>query len=278
MVEFSIVVPSRSTERDLASLCEYCLPSCFALQPAEVLVALDAPADPGAVARITETFDSHGYRDRMTIVDIARNSAYKDHQAWVRRQGYRAAKHDVILTADVDVQLYPKALTLVEMVGKDNIGLASGAKKDAPRRNWMVAYRRIMGGLLALIGRVVLRQPRRIPQTFGGLYAVFRPYWLETEDEESLKNILSSEDNHLYQYMRQRYQCVYVEDFCAMRLRKITTTTRQQDYYHGVILAQQRSLARVVLVGLLLWRPYYVRAAIDLKLGRVEPWGSGLDG
>jgi hypothetical protein len=96
----------------------------------------------------------------------------------VRRSGFKAAANDRILTGDVDVVVNNNVLAAIAVVGRDNIGVANLQKemKSGP------------GDVIANWTRRVIKAVKK-EAFWSGLYAVYRPYWLDTENEEDTKGI-----------------------------------------------------------------------------------------
>src|SRR2546428_6397148 len=100
------------------------------------------------------------------------------HQAFVRRTGFKSARFDKILTGDIDVIVNENVVAAIRMVGKDNIGIVNLQKE-------------MRSGFFDVVQNSTRRVIRALKKEayFTGLYALYRPYWLETEDEESAKKI-----------------------------------------------------------------------------------------
>ena len=131
----------------------------------------------------------------------------------MRRKGFLEAKNDVILTGDIDLYINKHVLDAVNIVGKDGIGLAS-VQKFPLQSNLKASIITIW----RLVYQVFLRST--YSGVFTGLYAIYRPYWLETEDDQikSLQNVkyagikgsLLGEDTYLRDCMERKYKCVYL--------------------------------------------------------------------
>lgn len=98
---------------------------------------------------------------------------------WVRRKGFLEAENDVILTSDDDLLLNGNCHIAVSKVG-DGVGLCSMSKYWRPQS--IAGFYRSMAQITA---------SRVWPGRFTGLYAIYRPHWLETNDLETAKNIWS---------------------------------------------------------------------------------------
>src|SRR5213080_3500828 len=153
MIDFSVVVPV--SEND-ASLVPRTLPRWLALPADEVILCVDKPASQQLIEAIRK--NSRG-DDRLRVVEVPRESGWMFHQAFVRRTGFKSAKFDKILTGDID-------------------GIVNLQKE-------------MRSGFFDVVQNSTRRVIRALKKEayFTGLYALYRPYWLETEDEESAKKI-----------------------------------------------------------------------------------------
>lgn len=224
MTDFSVVLPMRGTEVKLLkrNLLSWCL-----LKPSEIILGLDNPAPKKCVDVANEV--ASRYNIHLRIIEIEQNPEYKMHQAWARRKCFREAKNDIIFTGDTDLYVYPACLKALEIIGKDNVGLVSLMKKRNVRS---------IGGITKNLinARVKAYQRKRglIKENeqayFTGLYCIYRPYWLDSEDESSIKNMLHpydapllmnswggyrGEDTHLHDHMKKKYRCIYLPDIGA---------------------------------------------------------------
>jgi len=215
-VDFSIVVPVK----DEVDLIPTTLPSYYAVNPSEVIICTDKPT-PRKVRRVVQKVAvACDALDITRIVEVERDPEYKYHQAWVRRTGFRKAKYDRILTVDADLVINKKVLKAVELVGKDNIGLVSCSKKY-PYKGIQKIWRMITQKIVNLV----------YPIRFTGLYAIWRPYWLDSEDEGikrlrsqkkimdgSFEEVVFGEDVYLHNCLIKKHKSVYLRDVGAVCL------------------------------------------------------------
>lgn len=215
-VDFSIVVPVK----DEVDLIPTTLPSYYAVNPSEVIICTDKPT-PRKVRRVVQKVAvACDALDITRIVEVERDPEYKYHQAWVRRTGFRKAKYDRILTVDADLVINKKVLKAVELVGKDNIGLVSCSKKY-PYKGIQKIWRMITQKIVNLV----------YPIRFTGLYAIWRPYWLDSEDkgikrlrspkkimDGSFEEIVFGEDVYLHNCLIKKHKGVYLRDVGAVCL------------------------------------------------------------
>lgn len=179
-----------------------CLSSCSKLAPGEIIVATDKPAD----ARVNLIVRGVA---NTRILEVEKNQEDLFHQAWVKRSAFCQAQYDKILVVDVDQSLTRKCLRAIEIVGKDNVAIASLSKMLYPR------------GVVRLIRSVLVFlwvEFNRRPSTTG-LYALYRPYWLRAEPEDSIKQVKNPKfssgkevsyegDTHMFEHVIRKYRVV----------------------------------------------------------------------
>lgn len=215
-VDFSIVVPVK----DEVDLIPTTLPSYYAVNPSEVIICTDKPTPRKVRQVVQKVAVACDALDITRIVEVERDPEYKYHQAWVRRTGFRKAKYDRILTVDADLVINKKVLKAVELVGKDNIGLVSCSKKY-PYKGIQKIWRMITQKIVNLV----------YPIRFTGLYAIWRPYWLDSEDEGikrlrspkkimdgSFEEVVFGEDVYLHNCLIKKHKGVYLRDVGAVCL------------------------------------------------------------
>ena len=277
-MNLSIVVPVK----DEVDLILKTLPSYYAVNPNEVILCLDKPAPKQVVEVIGKVAKSCNAEDVTRIVEVERRLDYKFHQAWVRRKGFLEAKHDRILTGDIDLVINRNVFKAVRMVGKNDIGLVSLSKMRAPN-SLLDLYRLFGTGILqkyihyfaeAYRGRGIATT------TFTGLYALWRPYWLDSESEEGIKSLVSSktalrkgekvkwsmqtfrstgEDTFLRDCMIKKHKIVYLKEIGAIVLTDPLGDRPEVQFKQGIYFALKGrnligALARTVFRG----QPHYL--------------------
>ncbi len=273
--EFSIVCPIK----DEVNLIPFTMPSFYSVNPSEVILCLDKPAPQNVVETIRKVAKACDAEDITRIIEVERNPEYKFHQAWVRRCGFRKAKNDIILTTDIDLVINRNVLKAVKMVGKDNIGLVSLSKFEYP--NSISSFiRMISRGILKAIhkfGKVVT------VTSFTGLYCIYRPYWLDSEPEEGIKNLVNpkqklrvgirisgnfdvyqdtfpvGEDTFLRDCMEKKHRVIYLPDIGATVLSNPLESHPDIQYCKGIYFALKGRKPLVsVARSLIRFEPYYL--------------------
>ena len=277
MTDFSIVCPVK----DEVDLIPVTLPSFYAVSPTEVLLCLDKPAPTEVVNIIRRVAKQCDAEDKTRVIEVERNPEYRFHQAWVRRKGFLEANYDRILTTDIDLIINRNVLKAVEIVGKDNIGLVSLSKLHFPRG--LVPFLRLMGEwiLKKYVHRFAeMYRGRGIAvTTFTGLYAIWRPYWLDSEDEgikrlvnpkQKLREGISikwslrdfyapGEDTYLRDCMEKKHRVVYLPDIGAIVLSSPLEDHPDVQYMKGIYFALKgRNLVGALARAFLRLQPYYL--------------------
>jgi len=259
---FSIVLPVKSESR----LLQWSLPSCYSVGPDEMLLCLDDPPDEETLEEAKRIAGKCGWADRTKIVTVSRNPEYRFHQAWVRREGFRRARHDRILTVDIDLIINRKVLRAVSLVGKDDIGMASCATLHS------------IGGYFGLWRSTAHFLASRLsPPALTGLYALWRPYWLDSERgvglledprTERVKGSLAlvGEDAYLRNCMQIRHRCVHLRDVGGYCMRADCNDHPHIQFELGRYYAAQRSSFIAALVRAVAFvRPHLLRGYLYQK-------------
>lgn len=247
MVKFSIVCPIK----DEADLIPITLPSFYPIKPCEVILCLDKPANKRVVKAIHRVTSFLDVEDITKIIEVKRNPEYFFHQSWVRRTGFMEAESDRILTIDIDLVVNRNVLKAVDLVGKDNIGLAS-CSKHYPYKGFQKIWRNITYEVVRFA----------YPIRFTGLYAIWRPYWLDSEDQDikklhnprygSYNEVSTGEDTYLRNCMIKKHRVVYLKDIGATVLTYNIGDLPATQFEQGRYFASQgynifRMLAKVFL-------------------------------
>jgi cellulose synthase/poly-beta-1,6-N-acetylglucosamine synthase-like glycosyltransferase len=260
---FSIVIPLHSE----IELIEDCLRSCSLLDPDEVIFCLDNPAIDEIVSEIWRVSHCLGLSDRIRIILVDKSSEYSFHQAWVRREGFRAAKNDLILTVDIDNIVNRNVLEAVRLAGRDGIGFVS----CLTRHTWRGPL-----GLWRLIGLSISNIV--VGPGMTGLYAIWRPFWIETEDLTSIKRLenarivsgesaLIGEDAHLCESMRRRYRCVFLDVYGANCVRDDCNDLPSVQFETGRVYARRMGFFKMLAIALLFARFHVPRGFLAERFG-----------
>ena len=266
---FSIVMPVK----DEYNLLRRSLPACYSVRPDEVVLCFDKPA-PVKCVELAKNLGPKQSQIKTRIIEVERNPEWRFHQAWVRRSGFRAAEHDRILTVDVDLIINRNVLKAVDLVGKDDVGLVSSSKFYPIR------------GPLGFWRAVAYHLARRVHfAPFTGLYCIFRPYWLDSEDE-GIKNLedprteraLGSlaavgEDTYLRNCMVTKHRVVYLRDIGAYCMTRYVEDVPHMQFELGRYMAVKgHSWPSVLRKTLMYARIHYLRGYLYQKrTGREIP-------
>jgi len=279
MVEFSLVCPIK----DEVHLIPITLPSFYAVGPSEVVLCLDKPAPLRVLKVINKIARACKAEDVTRIIEVERNPEYNFHQAWVRRKGFLEAKYDKILTTDADLVIKKNVLKAVEKKKKNNIGLVSLSKFWYPRGP--IDYWRV--GVVVFLRKVVhgTLDPVMSTSTFSGLYALWRPYWLDSESPEEIKRLINpkqfyrgerpdleratavtGEDTFLRDCMIKKHRCVYLKDIGAVDLGVATESLPYIQFMKWQYFARQgRSLLVSIGRAVLRAQPFYLQGYLRGK-------------
>lgn len=262
-MRFSIVMPVKNEHE----LLRHSLPSCYNLNPDEVLLCFDDPPHGPTVKEAQRIASYMNRTDSTRIITIPRNLDYRFNQAWVRRQGFREARHDRILTTDVDLVLTKKALHAISIVGIDDIGLASCATLHCIR------------GVLG-IWKAVAHRLADLALSAGimGLYALWRPYWQDSEDEsikqlpdprkEKLRGsqVVIGEDIYLRDRMREKHVCVHLRQVGGYNMRPDWPDQQNVQFELGRSYAESGySICSTMARSIIFARPHLLRGYLYQK-------------
>jgi len=260
-MKWSLVMPIK----DEVDLLEHSLVSCYKLEPSEVVLCFDNPPDEKTFQKAKEIASRFDIPTQFVKVD--RNPDWKFHQAYVRRIGFLKAKYDRILTVDADLVVNANVFKAVKGVEKNNIGLVSCGKFN-PVRNLL--------GIWRMVAYHIARQI--YPVRFTGLYALWRPYWLNSEDEgiknledPRLKHITGTlvsvgEDTYLRNCMQLKHHCVYLKDIgCRCLTRYVEDVPHVQFETGRYLFEHGHRLLRVLIKTLMYTRPHILRGYLYQK-------------
>lgn len=280
MVEFSLVLPV--SEKDIP-LIPKTMPSWFSLDADDFVMCVDKPISNRLSNVITKASRVCNSESQTRIVEVERSSEWRFHQAHVRREGFHKARQDRILTGDIDLVVNKNVYKALNLVGKNNVGLVSLTKFHYP--NSVTDYWR--EGVLFFLRNVVHGSLDAVmaTSTFTGLYALFKPYWLDSESEEEIKRLvnpkqfyrgekpsaksasaITGEDTFLRDSMLRKHRCIYLKDIGAIDLRISLENLPSIQYAIGQYFARQgRPLALSLGRAWVRAQPHYLKGYLREK-------------
>ena len=256
MVEFSLVCPVYKEGNMIAKP----LQSFYSVHPSEVILCFDDPLPCKETYMLCRKISRQHNHTPTKFVMVKRNSEYNYHQAWVRRSGFMEAENDRILTADADLIVNSNVLKAVEKVGKENIGLVSCSIRyplNGIRKVWLMITQRIVNLVY--------------PIRFTGLYAVWRQYWLDSEDE-GIKNLRSpkkhyeannsevvfGEDVYLRDCLIKKHRAIYLRDVGAVCLTQDAADKPYVQFQSGRYFASKHYNILQMLAKSILYLRFHV--------------------
>jgi len=267
VTEFSIVTPIKGTKEE-QKIISKTLPFYYSVGPSEVILSVDdPPEDEGVISEIKSIIENHHAQEITRILKVkVGGEGWNDQQMKARYTGFLKAEYDRILQVDVDLIINKNVLKAVELVGKNNVGLASCSRLPLPK-NFLNFYR-----LFARIAMHYLRESR-----FAGLYAVWKPFWLEVEPKEVAKKYTKikakvrdgkpvtiadfyapGDDTHLNDLMAKKYRCVYLKDIGGLVLADEWENRPFIQYCKGVYFASLgRRMLPTLAKTIIRAHPYY---------------------
>jgi hypothetical protein len=282
MLQFSVVLPV--SEKDMP-LIRKTAPSWFSLASDDFIICVDKPVSGRLQNLVHRCAEICSVEDKVRILEVERSSEWSFHQAHVRREGFHRARHDRILTGDVDLIVNTKVYKALRLLGENNIGLASLSKFHRPnsitdywREGVHFFLRNVAHGALDVI---------MVTSTFSGLYALFKPYWLDSEPEEEVKRLvnpkqfhrgerpdtrrasaITGEDTFLRDHMQRKYRCVYLKAIGAVDLRVSLENLPTIQFAIGQYFARQgRPLIISIGRALLRAQPFYLKGYLYERFG-----------
>lgn len=252
--KFSVVIPIHKEWR----LIPRTLPTWYALEPDEVVLCFDNPADVKTLKTTIKVVEKCNGVGTTRFLHIDRRPEMEFHQAYVRREGFRYAKYDRILTGDIDLSVTEKCLEAVAMVGRNNIGTVGLRKFHVPY-DFPRFYREISLTLM----RWFLK--RIASGGFSGLYALWRPFWMDTETLEGVKQKEEckriGEDTFLRDRMLEKHRVVYLQSIGAVDWGPKKEDNQHYQKIQGVKEAKiGRDFSHAIIDSILRVRVHYITA------------------
>jgi FkbM family methyltransferase len=278
--QFSIVIPIK----DEVDLVLQNLLSWYSLGSNDVILCLDKPADKDLLESIRKVYDLCNAKDVTKILEVEKDLDYDFHQAWVRRKGFLEAKHDKILTGDIDLLVYPSCLKAIKKLGKKNVGLVS-LSKLRERKGLIGQLRNFMENLIRIYAKKLDPKVAGLDY-FTGLYAVYRPYWLNSENLGSIKKLKNpstaplrplkedssiGEDTHLRDWMIKKYECLYLSDIGAKVTRLGLEDSKKIQYKTGKkYVYEGKNIFYVLRHALIHGRPHVVVSYLKYRYAKIK--------
>jgi len=261
---FSVVMPVRSEY----ALLRDTLRACYRICPDEVLLCFDEPPHAATLEEARRLIRREGWEESTRIITVPRNLEYRCHQAWVRREGFRKAKNDRILTVDADIVINKNVGRALSLVGADNVGMISCLTLHSFRG--LLGPWRIMAHTIA---------NHLCPPGLTGLYALWRPYWLDSEDD-GIKEIedphsesaiggmvLVGEDTYLYTCMIRKHSCMRLPVIGGRCLRDDCNDNNHVQFELGRYYFEEKVAAnRVLLRSVVFARPRMISGYIYQRI------------
>lgn len=185
MCDFTVILPIKGTEQELKFL-EKSIKSAYALNPGELILAMDNPPDPFLLAKLDQISQkNHDYRGITKRIFIDKDPEWNMQLAKVVWTVYRQAKHDKIYHFDIDHTVRKTVLMGKEMLD-DDILLVSFTK------------RLHLDSFGALVRYFFYRlRTRTNDSVFSGNYWINRKLFFKTVDKESYSKIKNGIDTYL---------------------------------------------------------------------------------
>ncbi|MCW3975548.1 MAG: hypothetical protein NWE86_04825, partial [Candidatus Bathyarchaeota archaeon] len=250
----------------------------------DVILCLDKPAKKSLLESIRKVYAYCNTKDVTNILEVEKDPEYSFHQAWVRRKGFLEAKHDEILTGDIDLFVFPSCLEAINMLGKRNIGLVS-LSKLRERKGLIGQLRNFMEKLIRMYAKNL--DPNIAGRDyFTGLYALYRPYWLNSESPDSIKKLTNpsitpieplneysdiGEDTHLRDWMIKKYKCLHLPDTGALVTRLGNEDSKKIQYKTGKKYAHEgKNFFYVLRHALIHIRPHVIVSYLKYRYTRIK--------
>jgi|GEM_PF-2386634 len=271
--EFSVVIPIKGTKEE-TKMISRTLPSYYSINPAEVVLVVDDPPEDSRIIPLIQKIAEKCDAKKITRIIRVPKGGWGDQQMKARRTGFLHAKYNRILTGDIDLIINRNVLKAIEKVG-NGIGLVSCQKFRMPR-NILSLYRLFTETMLRILSNVIKRKVGAT--SFTGLYAFWKPYWLEVEPLSLSKKFVklkakiregkpveisdfygAGDDTFLRDLMVKKYKCVYLKDIGAIVLSDPWEDRPIIQYGKGVYFAKRgRSLIVSLARSIIRAQPYYL--------------------
>jgi len=214
------------------------LPSIYQLDPDEVILILDRPAD-----RSEEVAKKIGKKhDSDTRIEVVwKEVDWRFRVAYLRFYGFSLARNGMILSTDADFLLDEGIRNYLEEVRSGRYGLISFGVLDYP-----LTYRSVMSLIMSKIFRY---------KSFAGPILFSKKAWLESKNEEEAKEWVYNDDIHIRRMISSKFPIKHVNTK-TWHLRP--SRMLLSDYKDGITYysdLNERSMLRMFARSFLMLRP-----------------------
>jgi hypothetical protein len=194
------------------------------------------------------------------------------------------AKYDKILTGDIDLFIFPSCLKAINKLGEKNVGLVS-LSKLRERKGLIGRLRNFMEKLIRIYAKKLDPNVAGLDY-FTGLYAVYRPYWLNSENLDSIKKLKNpskarlgplkedsniGEDTHLRDWMIKKYKCLYLPDIGAQVTRLGLEDSKKIQYKTGKKYVHEgKNFFYVLRHALIHIRPHVIVSYLKYRYAKMK--------
>lgn len=182
MKKFSIILPFRDTslERKFA---EKSLPSAIALNPDEMVIGVDAPADPSFIDLILNLCQP--FKD-VNIVQVPRSDEWNFQLANVLWSCFGECRNDVVFVSFIDIIFKPVLLQGLEYIGQNNtLGVSFPVRPLTRNLSEWIRY---------LSERWTIRKREYV---WDGTSWLYLPYVFEDVDKKGMQEIFNGVDTYM---------------------------------------------------------------------------------
>lgn len=182
MKKFSIILPFRDTslERKFA---EKSLPSAIALNPDELIIGVDSPADSSLIDLILNLCQQ--FKD-VNIVQVPRSNEWNFQLANVLWSCFEECKNDVVFVGFIDTVFKPVLLEGLDYIGQNNNLVVSFPLRPLTRN---------LGEWIRYLS--VLWTIRKKKHVYGGTSWLYLPYIYEDVDKKGMQKLYNGVDTYM---------------------------------------------------------------------------------
>jgi glycosyltransferase involved in cell wall biosynthesis len=248
MVDFSLVCPVNREKQMLLRT----LPSFYQVEPSEVILCFDKEKDEETYDIARQVTQRFPIETRFLFID--KNPDFKWQLPWIRLEGLRSAKHDRILTVDADLVINKNVLKALRLVGQNNVGLVS-CSKDFPQKELSQIWRAIARKVVGFV----------YPWQFSGLYAFWRPYWLDIDEgikslpkPDNSSDMTIGDDVYIRDCIKRHHRAIHLRNICAVCVSACDEDKPTRQFQAGRYYAEHGYSIFQILLKSLLYLRFYV--------------------